>query len=50
VVVPEVTALTVQVPAPRFNTVMHVPTGNATEALVGILKAFAEALFIVTNT
>jgi hypothetical protein len=40
----------VQVPAPRFNTVITVPVGIDTEALVGILKALAEALFIVTNT
>jgi hypothetical protein len=50
VVVPLVVADIVQVPAPIFNTVMQVPIGNATDALVGILKALAEALFIVTNT
>jgi hypothetical protein len=50
VVVPEVVALIVQVPAPIFNTVMQVPIGNATDAFVGILKAFADALDIVTNT
>ena len=49
VVVPDVTALIVQVPAPLFNTVMQVPTGNATEALVGILNATAVPLFIGTN-
>jgi hypothetical protein len=43
VVVPEVTALIVQVPAPRLNTVITVPVGNATEALVGILKVLAVA-------
>jgi hypothetical protein len=46
VVVPDVTALIVQVPAPLFNTVMTVPTGKATEAFVGILNAMAVALFI----
>jgi hypothetical protein len=50
VVVPEVTALIVQVPAPRFKTVITVPVAKATEALVGILKALAEALFMVTST
>jgi hypothetical protein len=50
VVVPEVTAEIVQRPAPMFNTVITVPTGNATEALVGILKALAEALLMVTRT
>jgi hypothetical protein len=50
VVVPEVTALIVQVPAPIFNTVIAVPIGNATDALVGILKAIAVALFIISNT
>jgi hypothetical protein len=50
VVVPLVVADIVQVPAPRFNTVIAVPVGNATVALVGILKALADALFIVTNT
>jgi hypothetical protein len=46
VVVPEVTAEIVQVPAPTFKIVKAVPTGNATEALVGILKAIAVALFM----
>jgi hypothetical protein len=50
VVVPEVTAEIVQVPAPLLRTVIAVPTGNATEALVGILKATAVALFIGTRT
>jgi hypothetical protein len=49
VVVPEVTALIVQVPAPIFRTVIAVPTGKATEALVGILKAIAVALFIISR-
>ena len=46
---PEVTAEIVQVPAPLLRTVMTVPTGKATEALVGILKATAVALFIGTS-
>lgn len=50
VVVPEVTAEIVTVPAPLFNTVIAVPTGKATEAFVGILKATAVALFIGTRT
>jgi hypothetical protein len=50
VVVPEVTALIVQVPAPLLRIVIAVPTGNATEALVGILKAIAVALFIGCRT
>jgi hypothetical protein len=50
VVVPLVTAEIVQVPAPMFNTVITVPTGCATEALVGILKVLADALDMVTNT
>lgn len=49
VVVPEVTALIVQEPAPLFNTVMTVPVGKATDALVGILNAIAVALFIGTK-
>ena len=49
VVVPEVTAEIVQIPAPMFMTVMTVPTGNATDALVGILNALAEALLMVTS-
>ena len=48
VVVPEVVALMVHVPAPLFNTVIAVPTGNATEAFVGIFNAIAVALFIGT--
>jgi hypothetical protein len=48
VVVPEVTALIVQVPAPLFKIVIAVPIGNATEAFVGILNAIAVALFIGT--
>jgi hypothetical protein len=50
VVVPDVTAEIVQVPAPIFMTVITVPTGCATEAFVGILKALADALLIVTRT
>jgi hypothetical protein len=50
VVVPEVTALIVQTPAPLLRTVMTVPTGWATEAFVGILRVFADALDIVTRT
>jgi hypothetical protein len=50
VVVPEVTALIVQTPAPMLRTVMAVPIGKATEALVGILKAIAVALFIISRT
>jgi hypothetical protein len=50
VVVPEVTALIVQVPAPLLRIVIAVPTGNATETFVGILKATAVALFIGTKT
>lgn len=49
VVVPGVTADIVQVPTPIFITVITVPTAKATEALVGILKALAEALLIVTK-
>jgi hypothetical protein len=49
VVVPDVTAEIVTVPAPRFRIFSTVPTGNATEALVGILKATAVALFIGTS-
>jgi hypothetical protein len=37
VVVPGVTAEIVHVPAPILRIVKTVPTGNATEALVGIL-------------
>jgi hypothetical protein len=50
VVVPEVTAEIVTAPAPLLRIVMAVPTGNATEAFVGILKATAVALFIGTRT
>jgi hypothetical protein len=50
VVVPLVTAEIVQSPAPMFMTVITVPIGCSTEALVGILKALAAALDIVTNT
>jgi hypothetical protein len=50
VVVPDVTALIVHVPAPMLRTVMAVPTGKATLALVGILKAIAVALFIISRT
>jgi hypothetical protein len=50
VVVPEVTADIVQVPAPIFSTVITVPVGKATLASVGILKAIAVALFIITNS
>jgi len=50
VVVPEVTALIVQVPEPMFRTVIAVPIGKATEAFVGILKAIAVALFIISRT
>jgi hypothetical protein len=50
VVVPDVTAEIVQVPAPMLRTVITVPIGNATEALVGILKAIAVALFITSST
>jgi hypothetical protein len=50
VVVPGVTALIVQIPAPIFNIVNAVPIGKATDALVGILNAIAVALFIKLNT
>jgi hypothetical protein len=50
VVVPGVTALIVQVPTPIFSTVITDPTGIATDALVGILKAIAVALFICCKT
>ena len=50
VVVPEVTALIVQTPTPILRTVMAVPIGKATEALVGILKAIAVALFMTSRT
>jgi hypothetical protein len=50
VVVPEVTAEIVTAPAPLLRIVIAVPTGNATEAFVGILKATAVALFIGTRT
>jgi hypothetical protein len=44
VVVPLVTAETVQRPAPIFSKLITVPIGCATLALVGILMALAEAL------
>ena len=50
VVVPLVTAEIVQVPAPILSTVITVPIGCATEAFVGILIAFAEALDWVIRT
>jgi hypothetical protein len=50
VVVPGVTALIVQTPAPMFKTVMQVPIGKATDALVGRLKAIAVALFMISKT
>jgi hypothetical protein len=50
VVVPAVTAEIVQLPRPLLRIVIAVPTGNATEALVGILKAIAVALFIGCKT
>jgi hypothetical protein len=50
VVVPEVTALIVQTPTPMLRTGLAVPTGKATEAVVGILKAIAVALFIISRT
>jgi hypothetical protein len=49
VVVPDVTALIVVIPAPFWKTFNTVPTGNATEASVGILKVFADALSIDTT-
>jgi hypothetical protein len=49
VVVPDVTALIVHVPVPMLRTVMAVPIGKATEALVGILNAIAEDLFIISS-
>ena len=49
VVVPEVTALIVQSPAPLFNTVMTVPTGIAAVALEGIFSSTAEPLLIGTK-
>jgi hypothetical protein len=50
VVVPLVVALIVVTPAPRLSTVITEPVGIAAVALVGILKALADALFIVTKT
>jgi hypothetical protein len=50
VVVPDVTAEIVQVPAPLLRTVMTDPIGIAAVALVGIFKAMAVALFIETRT
>jgi hypothetical protein len=49
VVVPEVTALIVQVPAPLFKIVITVPTGIAAVAFVGIFRATAVPLFIGTK-
>jgi hypothetical protein len=50
VVVPLVVAEMVHVPAPLLRIVIAVPIGNATEALVGILKATAVDLLIDTKT
>ena len=50
VVVPEVTAEIVQVPAPLLRIVITDPTGIAAVVLVGILSATAVALFIDTRT
>ena len=50
VVVPGVTAEIVQTPTPILRTVITVPIGNATDALVGIWKAIAVALFIISRT
>jgi hypothetical protein len=50
VVVPEVTAEIVQRPTPMLRTVITVPIGKATDALVGILKAIAVALFMISRT
>jgi hypothetical protein len=44
VVVPEVTALIVQIPAPMLMMFSTVPIGKAVVAFVGILKVLAEAL------
>jgi hypothetical protein len=49
VVVPGVVAEIVQVPTPMFRTVITVPISNATEASVGILKAIAVALFMISR-
>jgi hypothetical protein len=49
VVVPGVTAEIVQVPTPMLRTVRTVPISNATEASVGILKAIAVALFMISR-
>jgi hypothetical protein len=43
VVVPEVTALIVQTPAPMLMMLSTVPIGKAVVAFVGILKVLAEA-------
>jgi hypothetical protein len=44
VVVPEVTALIVQIPTPMLMMFSTVPIGKAVVAFVGILKVLAEAL------
>ena len=49
VVVPDVTASIVVVPAPICTTLMTVPIGKATFAFVGIRKSFAVATDIVTS-
>jgi hypothetical protein len=43
VVVPEVTALIVQMPTPMLMMLSTVPIGKAVVAFVGILKVLAEA-------
>lgn len=50
VVVPDVTAFTVQAPAPVFKTVMAVPVGKLYVASVGIKTSFADALVVITKT
>jgi hypothetical protein len=50
VVVPDVTAEIVQTPTPMLRTVITVPIGKATDALVGILKAIAVALSMISRT
>ena len=50
VVVPEVTAEIVTAPAPLLSNVRHVPTGKATEALVGMVRVEADALDRVIST
>jgi hypothetical protein len=44
VVVPDVTALIVQIPTPMLMTLITVPIGKAVVAFVGIRTALAEAL------